>query len=329
MIKLDRGPAPAAIKVFAEKNRTARDGVTKITKAAEELENAIAFFTDRNNFENDVKKTKVKFTFAVYKDPELTAAMEAAMGRKCAYCESDFAHVMPKDIEHFRPKAEITASPEPLQPGYYWLAGEWENLLISCIHCNRPRNHEVPGQPKKLKLGKASQFPLSNERRRVRRKAALDREDKVRLLLNPCIDQPEDHLTFDEQGLIHARPDANGNESAMGTTSITVYALQRKELVEKRLEVLTFFRHEVQQLAYLVENHNNLKALGAPAAQLDANLAQINTVHKKMESMLATNAPYLAMLREWIRTAKQRGDLALLEQFGIGLTKLIERNGGT
>ena len=322
MIKLDRGPAPAAIKVYAKKTVKARDG-TRVTKAQQELEKAIAFFTDRQNYENNVKKTKVKFTFEVYKDPELAAAMEAAMGRKCAYCESDFAHVMPKDIEHYRPKSEITADPAPLQPGYYWLAGEWDNLLVSCADCNRARKHEVPGQPKKLKLGKETQFPLSDEQRRVRQQGALDPEDTVRLLLNPCIDQPDDHLTFDEQGLIHAQTDANGVESAMGTTSITVYALQRKELVEKRLEVLNSFRHEFGQLAYLVANHNTLKSLGASAAQLDTNLDQIRTVRKKMKSMLAAGAPYLAMLRGWIRAAKQRGDFALLEQFGIDLTKLI------
>lgn len=327
MIKLARGPVPAALKVYAKKTLKALDGVTRVTKAEQELEKAIAFFTDRNNYENDVKKTKVKFTFAVYKDPELAAAMEAAMGRKCAYCESDFAHVMPKDIEHFRPKSEITSADATLQPGYYWLAGEWENLLVSCADCNRARNHEVPGQPKKVKLGKETQFPLADEQRRVRSQAALAAEDPVRLLLNPCVDEPADHLTFDENGLIHARPDANGTESAMGRTSIAVYALQRKELVEKRLQALNAFRHQFDQLNYLVRNHNTLKQLGASAVQLDANAAQIRAVKEEMQMMLAPNAPYQAMLGEWIRTAKQRGDCALLEQFGIDLTTLIP-NGG-
>jgi uncharacterized protein (TIGR02646 family) len=323
MIKLDRGPAPAAIKVFAKKTVKALDG-SRVTKAQQELEKAIAFFTDANNYANDVKMTKEKFTFEVYKDPELAAAMEAAMGRKCAYCESDFAHVMPKDIEHFRPKSEITSGGTTLQPGYYWLAGEWENLLVSCVDCNRARNHEVPGQPTKVKLGKETQFPLSDEQRRVRARGAVGPEDTVRLLINPSVDEPGDHLTFGEDGLIHPRPDANGAESVMGTTSIAVYALQRKELVEKRLQVLNAFRHQFDQLNYLATNHNTLKGLGASAAQLDTNLAQIRAVREEMKKMLDANAPYLAMLREWIRKAKQRGDCALLEQFGIDLTTLIQ-----
>jgi uncharacterized protein (TIGR02646 family) len=322
VIKLDRGPAPAAIKVYAKKSVKAPDG-RRVTKAQQELEKAIAFFTDANNYANDVKKTQTKFTFAVYKDPELAAAMEAAMGRKCAYCESDFAHVMPKDIEHFRPKSEIKSGDTTLQPGYYWLAGEWENLLVSCADCNRARNHEVPGQPKKVKLGKETQFPLSDEQKRVRAHGATDPEDTVRLLLNPCIDEPGEHLTFDEDGLIHARPDGEGNESAMGTTSIVVYALQRKDLVEQRLQALNAFRHQFDQLNYLVTNHNTLKGLGASSAQLDANSVQMRAVRDEMIKMLHGSAPYLAMLGEWIRKAKQSGDCALLEQFGIDVTKLI------
>jgi uncharacterized protein (TIGR02646 family) len=329
MIKLDRGPAPADILVYAKKTVKNLKGI-RVTRAQRELEEAIAFFTNKKNYAKNVKITKEKFTFEVYKDPALAAALEKAMGRKCAYCESDFAHVMPKDIEHFRPKAEITSGDTTLQPGYYWLAAEWENLLVSCADCNRARNHEVPEQPEKVKLGKETQFPLSDEQRRVRQRrvrtrGAFDAEEAVRLLVNPCVDEPGDHLTFDEKGLIHARPDANGNESAMGTTSIAVYALQRKELVEKRLQTLNSFRHQFDQLNYLVENHNDLKTLGASAAKLDANLAQIRAVREEMKTMLDAKAPYLAMLREWIRKAKQHGHCALLEQFGIDLTKPIDQ----
>jgi len=324
MIKIDRGPAPVDIEVYAKKRVVKfRDGAKRLTRAAAELERAIAFFTDPANYANDVKMSTAKFTFAVYKDPALAAKLEARFGRKCAYCESDFAHVTPKDIEHFRPKSEIDTGTKTLQPGYYWLAGEWENLLVSCPDCNRARKHEVPGQPKKMKLGKETQFPLADERRRVRAGAPLQQEEPVRLLLNPCCDDPEEHLAFDDDGLIHPRPDANGNLSAMGTASITVYALQRKELVEKRREVLVLFRHHVSQLKFLVTNHNRLKTLGAPQADVDENAVEIREVKKQIETMLGVDAPFLALLRGWIRAAKGRGDFALLEQFGIDLTKLI------
>ncbi len=324
MIKIDRGPAPVAIKVYATKNVKSLNGVTKITKAEQEIEKAMAFFTDPANYANEVKLTEKSFTFSVYKNPELVSALETTFGTKCAYCESRFAHVTPKDIEHFRPKSEIETGSGALRPGYFWLAGEWDNLLVSCPECNRARNHEVPGQAEKMRLGKATQFPLSDEGRRVRSRGPHADEDGVRLLLNPCLDQPEEHLTFDENGMIRARADAQGKPSRMGAVSITVYALQRKGLVEERLRVLNQLRFHLTQLGHLVKHHNLLKVLGAGATDLASNADQIRAVKDVLHAMFAPDAPFLAMLREWVRVSSQRGDFDNLLQFGINPTDMIQ-----
>ncbi len=50
-----------------------------------------------------------------------TPLLALVFRKKCAYCESRFAHVTPKDIEHFRPKRRSRPSRGP-GPGYYWLA---------------------------------------------------------------------------------------------------------------------------------------------------------------------------------------------------------------
>ena len=168
MIRIHRDPNPPAIDAFT-KQTVKLPGGTKITRAQNELEQAIAFFTDPANFKNDTKLSKKTFTFRVYKDPAVVKALEAVFGNKCAYCESRFAHVTPKDIEHFRPKSKIEDRDKPpLLTGYFWRAGEWTNLLVSCPDCNRARNHEVPGQTKKVRLGKQAQFPLRDESGRVR-----------------------------------------------------------------------------------------------------------------------------------------------------------------
>lgn len=54
---------------------------------------------------------------------------------KCAYCES----IEALDVEHYRPKGRIDNinGVELYNPGYYWLAYEWSNLIPSCIKCNR------------------------------------------------------------------------------------------------------------------------------------------------------------------------------------------------
>jgi uncharacterized protein (TIGR02646 family) len=319
VIGISRGSVPPDLEVFTAKSTKALDGVTRVTKAELEIQKAAAFFTDSANYANEEKLTEKSFKFSVYKDPELVIALETVFGTKCAYCEGHFGAVTPKDVEHFRPKSEIDTGAGVLRPGYYWLACEWENLLLSCPDCNRPRKHEIPGQAAKAKLGKETQFPLADEARRIRSHGQLIDEEGVRLLLNPCCDQPEEHLTFDEKGLVHARPDAGGAPSRMGEVSITVYALQRKGLVEERLRVLNQFRLNVGLLNHLVKLHNDLAAGAAKADNAD----QIRRVTTALQGMLVSGAPYLAMLREWIRLGKDRGDFDNLVQFGIDLADLI------
>lgn len=323
MIKINRGAAPPAIKIYAIKSEKALDGITLVTKAALELEKAIAFFDNPANYAGEVKLTDKNFTFAVYKDSELANALETALGRKCSYCESRFAHVTPKDIEHFRPKSEINTGTGTLRPGYFWLAGDWENLLVSCPDCNRSRNHEVPGQSAKVKLGKGTQFPLSSEAKRLRRKGPIASEERARLLLNPCLDHPEKHLKFDENGLIFPVSNIQGKPSKKGVVSITAYALQRKLLVEERLLILNQLRFNLNELSRWVQNHNTLTSLGADAPTLSRNSDQIRAVRKQLRSMLTPDAPYLGMLRGWLRSCRERVDYDDLLQFGIDPTDLI------
>jgi hypothetical protein len=58
---------------------------------------------------------------------------------KCAFCECKVTHQQYGDVEHFRPKKGYKQKDgDPLgRPGYYWLAYEWTNLLVSCQICNQ------------------------------------------------------------------------------------------------------------------------------------------------------------------------------------------------
>lgn len=322
MIKVIRGSLPKTIQAFHVKSVLAADGITMLTKANDELERAVRFCTDPKHYLGEKKLIKKEFSFTVYKDPELAALLEIVFNNKCAYCESRFAHVTPKEVEHFRPKGSIDTGSGTLRPGYYWLAATWDNLLVSCPHCNRRQNHKVPNQPKTVLLGKGSQFPLSDERRRVRRSRSLRREEEVRLLLNPCIEDPEKYLTFDERGLIHSRK-VKASARVMAETSIAVYALQRKQLVEERLRVLNDLRFLFQQLEVLVSDAYNLALLKAPANMLTEKKEQMHRVKEKVQEMFRADAPYLAMLRNWIRTNHKRGELAKLRRFGIDPLKFL------
>lgn len=323
MIRIRRGRAPADLRVYVASPAGTAGGM--ISPAQRESELATVFFTDPKNYSGDKKLTKQAFTFRVYKDVGLAMALERVFGPKCAYCESRFAHVTPKDIEHFRPKSEIDTGEQSLAPGYYWLAGEWDNLLVSCPDCNRGRRFAVPGQPKLVRLGKSTQFPLAREAGRVRAPVpGTDAEEALRLLINPCKDQPERHLTFDEEGLIHPRVDRAGRPSRKGTTSIAVYALQRKALVEERCLTLNSLRFAMDQLKDAVQSRNGLLERGITGYLLEQNTETIRRIKVRLRELLRREAQFLGMLRGWIRSEKLAGNLAQLERCGIDLDALAQ-----
>lgn len=166
---------------------------------------------------------------SVYRHPGVVLALEELFHRKRAYCESDIANAT-WDVEHFRPKGRVAERSD--HPGYYWLAYRWENLFPSCELCNqRRKDRPLWGDPRFAgTAGKADQFPLSDESTR-----AMDHfHDVARespLLLDPCSDDPENHLRYDATGQVFA---LNGSQKA--EASIAVFHLGRRRLRDLRKE---------------------------------------------------------------------------------------------
>lgn len=158
--------------------------------------------------------TKKKFPFAAYKGDDVRHTLEKLFHGKCAYCESRYDITGPVDIEHYRPKGQVEGVPE--HRGYWWLAGDWTNLLPSCLDCNRRRYQLIPeefasltgalegarqGGYRTILSGKETSFPLAaNGTRMIDRPdpaemvAALEGEQA--LLLDPTRDDPTAHLQF-------------------------------------------------------------------------------------------------------------------------------------
>lgn len=125
-----------------------------------------------------------------------------ASAKKCAYCELGIAPGQRKgDVEHYRPKGAVKRRDGTLvtihqdgqpvkHPGYYWLAYSWENLLPSCLACNRPGTDAASG----VVTGKANTFPQLNA---VWASGPDDLDQEDPALLNPWFDDPADHLEFD------------------------------------------------------------------------------------------------------------------------------------
>jgi uncharacterized protein (TIGR02646 family) len=196
--------------------------------------------------------SEFKFEFKAYKLQEVKDKLHELFHGKCAYCESRYAATQPMDVEHWRPKGLVFENgKEVMNPGYYWLAANWENLFPACIDCNRAREQQVPGEPDQRLLGKANQFPIADEANRWKNRR--DTNVEMPLLLNPCHDTPGTHLRFISEGVVQARQESSGLPSRQGAASIEVYALNRNQLVWDRCEVLRQIMFRMSSIRTLAE----------------------------------------------------------------------------
>lgn len=198
----------------------------------------VAFFSDSAN------ATRPFRNYRAYKHESVSSLLAEVFHGKCAYCESRFDHVAPADIEHYRPKAAISLPGGALlKPGYYWLAASWQNLLLSCIDCNRERTH-IFSDGRRIKSGKGNRFPLANDASRAT--SPGDEALEEPLLLNPCDDNVEALLSFTPEGAIQPAF-ASGREHQRAVVTIDILGLQRPRLAARREERMLFARASVEK----------------------------------------------------------------------------------
>lgn len=261
-----------------------RNGIGKT-----ETKDVIAFYSIAKNLGKGFEG------YAAYSEQDVKDHLNVLFDNKCAYCEMDYGG-SPMDIEHYRPKGAIieldpatykpfgkAKSVPALKPGYYWLAAKWENLLPSCIDCNRRRTHDYRKIGKEV-TGKGNYFPLAAGSIRARKhtqRVALRGEQP--LLLNPCTDNPALHLHFGSEANIVG-------DTQRGNATIEILGLQRESLVRKRRRVLALLRNSI----------TNIKSAQARLkAQPDDDLAkqlvrsELKTIR---EQYLDDSAPFLAMV---------------------------------
>src|SRR5688572_2076162 len=139
---------------------------------------------------------------------------------KCAYCETS-AETSFGLVDHFRPRSGAMDLRKRVDADhYYWLACEWTNLYLVCRTCN---------------INKKTLFPVDGERAPVGQSVADEKPE----LLDPCIDQPADHLVFEDSGRVIPA-------SRRGEITIKVLGLDREDLVAARAlastEILTILQ---------------------------------------------------------------------------------------
>jgi hypothetical protein len=293
-------------------------------------------------------------TFTVYKSDSVKKHLDELFHGKCAYCESFYASTAPVDVEHYRPKGAVHE--DEAHPGYWWLGMDWENLLPSCIDCNRKRKQSMPKLSAKLltlqeeqrgfshgvliSSGKKDSFPVLGTRAMTEASSILD---EYPLLLDPCRDNPNEHLRFhiDRSNLIslvvpqlHAGTDlpvmaVNGADetiqavidealelglSLRGVVSIHVYGLNRLGLVQERtrlLRQLEFLEALALDIGVMAQE---LKPDPADPKITDVrdegivrrlNLLQ-EQVLREMKRMASPQEPYSTMVQAWIEGFKIR-----------------------
>lgn len=231
---------------------------------------------------------KVSIKRQIYSDQRMQRVYKSA-GRpfygKCAYCESDILLNQNGDIEHWRPKKQVrdevggivmiqpNCGPRIRHPGYYWLAYDWRNLLFSCIKCNRLSGN----QKSKDAYGKGEKFPVKDFRAT---KPGEESKEKP-LLINPVIDDPENHLQIDPRtGLLIPKTDR-------GRASIDIFGLNKREaLVSARFECIMTTRLRVYTLCGSSDE----------VPEMDKNHAR-----EKIRRIRLGSAPYSAAGRAVIR----------------------------
>lgn len=165
--------------------------------------------------------------------------------------------------------------------GYYWLAAKWSNLLVACADCNRPRTQTDHDGDDRV-IGKSSFFPVANESHRAASPKGIGLE--VPLLLNPCEDDPAEHLEFLQDGRVQPVKVA-GAPSPKGVATIHYCGLARLELLQMRARhrriVMAAIRHTV---AALEAGHD-------PGADLDDLVA-----------FMHPHEAYVALTRSLVKT---------------------------
>jgi uncharacterized protein (TIGR02646 family) len=244
-----------------------------------------------------------KFDSRIWCDPALNRALLEVFHKKCAYCETRLVGQF-GIVEHFRPKT--SGMEDRSFTGYWWLAYEWQNLLVCCQRCNMMKANRFP-----IKGKRASPTAIGSE---------LSKEKP--LLLDPCIDKPDEHLAFDDSGAIAAK-------SERGRVTIQVLGLNREELVENRkreiealvrnfvLAVRAKAPNQTDTILHELDNHDLQYAAACRAA-----------MHRKileLQRQLGTTAT----IRKVVARAKSAKPLnhAQFEQLVSESTEIQERTG--
>ena len=220
---------------------------------------------DRNPEDYGSGKRTITFNGNIYGHVSVKSVLVEAQYGKCCYCERKFGATSYGAVEHFRPKGAVqqTKSSARLVPGYYWLAFEWNNLLVSCEKCNTSY--------------KGTLFPLEDPSARAR-----SHKDDVcverSLFVDPSRENPREHIRFRRAAVSPTTP--RGRETIAGV------GLRRSELEEARKERLDV----VESLQEIVRLKNKVEQ------------SKLEKANEKLRFYSSVRSEFSAMVQDFLES---------------------------
>lgn len=170
---------------------------------------------------------------------------------KCGYCETSISGH--GDVEHYRPKKGIQkllaernefpnskrinskgadkVRPQVTEHGYWWLAYDWENYLLSCSICNQSyKNALFPVDTPRKRRRNHEKYMVQNPK-----KSDIPKEKP--LLLNPYEKDFDSYRYFEYtiEGFIKPRKkDSSNKGNPRALETIRICGLHRISLIQKR-----------------------------------------------------------------------------------------------
>ncbi len=228
-------------------------------------EKALELCSRFDESQEDYRNGSKRFTFSlrIYGHESVKQALIAAQHGKCCYCEQLVDE--DGDVEHFRPKGGVQQAKRTRieTPGYFWLAYEWTNLLLSCSGCNQ--------------RAKGNLFPLQNPKSRaVSPRHPISRERP--LFINPATTDPTKHITFLDWKAVPV------NDSPVGKKTADIL-LNRRLLKVRRERWLRILSDHYDTLIVRAAMHGKRNVLASAKKELLKKYA-----NPKMEFSALTRA---------------------------------------
>jgi 5-methylcytosine-specific restriction endonuclease McrA len=253
----------------------------------------------------DTGKPPPAATFEVYADRKVRETLTDLFHGKCAYCESPISGSSQTDIEHYRPKGGVQEFDG--HPGYWWLAMEWSNLVLSCMHCNQKRRqlNLKPNLTEQQYLeairrndlsctGKKNHFPTAGDVWVTDHAADLDAEKP--LLIDPTSIDPEPLFEWRFTGTKFSTVKASGGDPRAEKT-IQVLGFNRRYLTEARVKSLNNLRRLGSNV------RAGLKDISRARTEEGAEMARraVRRDLAAIRDMGCPDQPYAAMARAYLR----------------------------